>query len=181
MRLNYLVEVGVLSDDFSLQHLILERQESIGWWSLFLYPLFLTLKVLGIACIIDTGFTLFHKKTSFQHLLLAVILSEYVYLFPDLIKLIWSNQWLENPYLPYLSYSPFNLFHSAQAPFLLKYLCNTFNLFEILYILFLSFALSSLQASKFLNSCFMVIKTYGVFLLAWSLCIGLFLNNIIHP
>jgi hypothetical protein len=179
LRFDYLASVNIIDDQASLTNLLLERQQNASLFLLLIYPIFLCGKILGITCILDTGFSLLKKTVPFRLLLLGVILAEYVYIFPDLIKLIWQQKWLENPYLPYLSFTPFPLLDQPTLPFFLKYLFNSFNLFECLYILLLSYAISALQKSAFLNNGILVIKTYGTFLLCWSLCIGLYLENIV--
>nr|MBC7611625.1 hypothetical protein [Pseudopedobacter sp.] len=162
-----------------MSNLFFERQQKVSYFLLLLYPLFLCFKLFGITCILDTGFTLLKKNIPFQQLLLAVILAEYVYIFPDLIKLVGQQRWLENPYLPYLSFTPLWFFEQPAIPFFLKYLFNSFNLFECIYILLLSYAISTFHQTGFLNNCISVLKTYGIFILGWSLCIGLYLENIL--
>jgi hypothetical protein len=148
----------------------LKRYSWIGYASM---PIILLLKFTLISIVLYSGIFLFelHKRISFKKVFGAVIASEIIFLIASLIKFLWFCFFAGNYDLNDMSFfypmSLSNLFSRSEVDKIWIFPLQVLNLFQVLYIISLSFGIytvSGIQKTKVDKA---VIFTYLPGLIFW--------------
>jgi len=152
---------------------IVDNIQRWTWLIYFITPILYLTKFFFVAICLSIGSFLFKIEVDFKSLLKVVLLSEFVFLLPSLIKLFWFSLISVNYTLIDLQYfsplSAVNLFERTEIESWLIYPLSLINLFELAYFFILSFLLSKRLESNFIQSFKLVIISYGTGLLIWVL------------
>jgi hypothetical protein len=150
--------------------------------SLFIFQIFNTLHYLWTPFALLWKFTvisfviwvmsfIFGYKVGFIQLWQIVLVSEVVFLFPEIIKLFRFIVFLPNHTTSeiqnYYPLSTLSFFNTENLPKKFHYPLKTFNLFEIIYGLLLTFGFQMISKRSFKNSLNVIVFGYGLFLLLW--------------
>lgn len=143
-------------------------------WSWVIYiitPFLYLLKFYIVTILLLTGFFLLRLEVSQQSLIKIVLISEFVFLIPSLIKLLWFSLIQTDYTLINLQYfspiSALSLFKPKELEPWLIYPLQLLNVFELLYWCALAYQLKNLLERDFGGSLSFVAGTYGVGLLLW--------------
>lgn len=180
--LTYLSESWIFNKDFFYRSLSTEfpltslegvmETKQMYWWASYLIQIVMVLcKVLFAALCIFIGVVLADIKFSFKDLFRSVILAEFVFIIAQSIYL--ANLYINRTDLTFENAA--NYFPLSALSFLgvetvvqwLHYPLQTLNLFEVVYILCISWLLSKQWKPNFVESLNIVIPSYGLGLLVW--------------
>jgi hypothetical protein len=126
---------------------LFEGLKKYSWIGYATMPIALIIKFSLVSIIIYTGifFCELHEKISFKKIFGVVIASEIVFLFTSLVKFIWFCFFAGNYDLNDMNFfyplSLCNLFSQSEVDKLWIFPLQILNLFQIIYILLLSYGL----------------------------------------
>ncbi|MFC5625164.1 hypothetical protein [Algoriphagus winogradskyi] len=151
-----------------LNHLI-ELRHKWYWVSYVIFPFLFLVKCIIPAAIIYLGMYIDKMEVSFSSVFKVVVISQLVFIIPEIIKLVWFNY---NPISmdALRSFHPFSLY-SLFDPILLqewlKYPFKILSLFEVLYWFAIALFLSNFLKRGFDEMLKIVVVYYGSFLFCW--------------
>ncbi|ELR72538.1 hypothetical protein C900_01316 [Fulvivirga imtechensis AK7] len=139
-----------------------EQSELLSFVSIIIYY---PLKYFLIALIIITGLILAEFKVNFASIFRIVVISDLIFVLEILIRITWFSVFNTDYSLTDLqSFYPlsvYSLFEIDPNDHVLVYVLAKFNLFELAYILLLSFLLYHEIEVSFKRSTVLVLSTYG--------------------
>lgn len=161
------------SDQLTSQGLetFLGLKDRYGWVGYVYTPIILLLKVSFVTVCISIGTILSSLDCKFITIFKSVILAESVFIIAQIVYLFNLSQNLDSltletasNYYPLTALSYFGIENIVSW---LHYPLQTLNLFEVFYILFISWLLSKQWKPDFLESINVVLPSYGIGLLLW--------------
>lgn len=143
-------------------------------WSWVIYaitPIFYLFKFFIVSICLLIGAFLLRVDVSQKSLIKIVLISEFVFIIPSIIKLLWFSLVQTDYTLINLQYfspiSAFSLFELTDVQPWLFYPLQLLNVFELLYWCVLAYQLKNILNRDFVGSLGFVASTYGVGLLLW--------------
>lgn len=147
-------------------------------WNWMIYPvapLFYLLKFFLVSICLFASLFLFRVEVGLKSLFKIVLLAEFIFLLPPLIKLFWFSFINVNYTLDDLQFfsplSAINLFDRTTLEPWLIYPLSLLNLFELGYIIALAYLMREAIESDFAQSLKLVLVSYGTGLFIWVLFI----------
>lgn len=182
------VLIGVLSNEIlvsdSLYYDFFDQQMSydriteflsinrrLTWIIYLLIPIYLFVKITIVATCLAVGVLLFGYNVDFRKLFHVALLSDFVFLIPPILKLVWFVLIAPGYDLADLQFffplSAFNLLGSDDVEPWLFYPLQIVNVFEVIYCILLSLGIKNILDESFGKSAAIVLSSYGVSLLLW--------------
>jgi hypothetical protein len=156
--------------------------ESLQKWIYLSTAGYLVTKLFIISLILYTALYFVDQQVGFNRIFNVVTLSEFIFLLPAIIKILWFHceypsgtlaQWQNMHIL-----SAMSLFGTVSPDW--YYPLQTFNLFEIAYWFLLSFGLSKITTMDYDQSLRIVLFSYVPVLFIW-ICVVVFCTLMILP
>jgi hypothetical protein len=159
-----------------------EFQANWNWVGSLLIPFFLFLKTILVSCVLYIGTFFFSKTTfSFKQLWFIAIKGEVIFLLVPILKLIWFYFFQPNFSLEDIQFfyplSVLNVIGYKGIDVWLIYPFQVFNVFEIIYVLFLSYQIGYLTKTNADNGLKIVGYSYIPALFLWVAIIMFFTLN----
>lgn len=157
-------------------------KEKLEWLSYLFIPLFLLVKTILVATILYIG-TFFYSKSkiTFIQLWQIVVKGEFIFLLIGIFKIIWFYFFQKNYTLEDIQYyfplSAINITGYNKMEAWLIYPLQTINLFEIAYIIYLSYQIGFLTKTNADNGLKIVGYSYLPALLLWVTVVMFFTLN----
>ncbi|MCZ8169240.1 MAG: hypothetical protein O9297_06095 [Flavobacterium sp.] len=178
------LEINTLSKKISQNQLdkIVNASQSNEYLNYIVVPINIFVKVVITALLLLFGCTLFNVKIHLKKLIRLTITAEFLFLLPILyeityFKFIESNHsyiYIQN----FSSLSFFNLINNIDVEPWLIYPLQTLNLFELAYIIYLSYQIGCISKTNFNTGLKIVGYSYVPALLLWVAVVMFFtLNN----
>jgi hypothetical protein len=164
-----IVQSYTLMPDYQLPSLIAALKKSQSF-SYFLLPFLILIKVVVLTLIIFIAIIFLEIDISFNPILKVTLLSEFVFVIAALVKVIGLMYFHDINTLEDLAvYTPLSLYSILGDTFgkYFVYPLKVINVFELLYIAILSYALSIVLDIDYFKSVRAILLTYGVALLLW--------------
>ncbi|WP_299821015.1 hypothetical protein [uncultured Pontibacter sp.] len=175
-----------LDEKFSIDQItqLLNVQSKYEFASYILLVTFNLLKYGCITLILYIGIIIFGLKVKFNNVLKVVILAEFIFLIPLVLKFFWfyffqSNYTLEDLQFFY-PFSLLNIFDTGTISQIWVYPLQLLNIFEVIYWFFLAFGIKQLINSDFDKSLRLVLSSYLPAMLLWVVFI-MFLTVTLNP
>ncbi|WP_237854550.1 hypothetical protein [Rhodohalobacter sulfatireducens] len=176
--LAYISDQFILGDEvyirsFSDQTIeaVLNMRERYGWLNYVFIPVTLFLKISFPALCITIGTVLSSLEIKFKTFFKAVLLAEVVFILAQILYLINLSRHLDaltiEKSLNYFPLSVISIYGVENVVLWLHYPLQTLNLFEVFYILIISWLLSRQWKPNFIESLNIVLPSYGTGLLLW--------------
>jgi hypothetical protein len=149
----------------------------LSWINYVFLPLLLLLKFTFISIVLYTGvfFCDLHRKISFGIIFRIVIASEIVFVIAGFIKFLWFYLFAGNYDINEINFfyplSLINLFHVSEVNKFWIFPLQSVNVFQVLYILFLSYGLNKAGQIERSESEKVVIYSYMPALVFWIVLI----------
>ncbi|TAH22719.1 MAG: hypothetical protein EAZ08_00350 [Cytophagales bacterium] len=178
-----LIENAAINDntfkfEINMKHKnILQNMKKNQWLSFLIIPSVYSLKVLIISLFLVTGLVINSYKFIYANILLICIWAEFIFITPFLYEILYFNL-IEKGYTHFdlQNFHNFSLLYFIDLDEINKwyvYCIRQFNLFEIIYFLFLAQMLNTTLKTKFWGRLKFILSTYGVALAIWILFIML--------
>ena len=157
-----------------------EMQSKLKWLGYLFTPLFIFLKTLIIASTIYTAIFFFNKnKIAFKNILNIILKAEFIFLLVPIFKIIWFYFFQINYTLEDIQYfyplSALNIVgYTGLEPWLV-YPLQILNLFELAYIIYLSYQIGKLTNTNADNGFKIMMYSYVPTMLLW-VCVVMFLT-----
>lgn len=177
---------NLLIESLSNRYTIEQIEEIINFqkkweftWSI-LVPIVLLIKISIIAAILDAGCFLMEKKIKYGRLFAIVLICEFIFLLPIILKTIWFHFFQQDYTLEDLQYfypfSALNIVGHEGLDIWWVYPLQTINVFEITYWIVLAYLLDkALKTPKKQNTGIKIVaSSYGTGLLIWVIGIMFF-------
>ncbi len=161
---------------------LLIMQKKWQWVSFLLVPIFILVKISIISSIICIGAFFFNNSDiTFKNILNCVLKAEFIFLLLPIFKIIWFYFFQTDYTLEDVQYfyplSALNITgYKGVDPWLL-YPLQTLNLFEVAYIIYLSFQIGSLTKTNADNGLKILVYSYVPALMLWVFVIMFFTIN----
>ncbi|MCA4893611.1 MAG: hypothetical protein ING84_01240 [Cytophagales bacterium] len=168
---------NTLGDQLSFERIneLIDLNKKWNWVIYLITPMLYLLKFFLVAICLSMGVFLFRFEVGLKVLFKIALLSEFIFLFPSIIKLFWFNLVSASyTFTDLQSFAPLsivNLFDRANLDTWLLYPLSLLNLFEVTYIITLAYLLSGAIKSDFILSLKLVVFSYGAGLFIWALFI----------
>ncbi len=168
---------NALGDQLTFERIneIIDANKKWSWVVYPAIPLIYLFKFFLVVICLSAGAFLFHLEPSLKHLFKIALLAEFIFLLPPLIRLFWFSFINVNFALSDLQFfsplSAINLFDRTALEPWLVYPLSLVNLFEVAYVVTLSYLLAKILESSFMQSLKLVVLSYGTGLLIWVLFI----------
>lgn len=137
----------------------------------FFFPVIYILKFIFLSLWLLSASLLFNKQLNFNGIFKIVILAEFVKLIPVIISIIWFGMFNENYSLVDIQlFKPISLLSLFKNKFVDEWLIlplSAINIFEMLYLLFLTIGIKYLMKSNFKDSFNFSVPVYGSVFLIW--------------
>lgn len=162
-----------LSEDFSesVIEALLTNENQFKWIGYALLPVIILLKILFTSFCVTTGAILTDTDFTFKKIFQTASCSEYIFWFSQAIfylRLILNRDYLTLDNAGnYFPLSLLSYFGTDNVVSWLHYPLQTLNLFEVFYVLLISWFLSKQWKPNFVESLSIVIPSYGIGLLLW--------------
>lgn len=186
LLLTYLSETWIFNKDFIYRSLstevplhsiegVMETKEMYWWASYLIQIVVFFCKVLFVSLCIFIGIVLSDIEFSFKDLFRSVIIAEFTFIIAQVIYL--ANLYVNRAELTFdtmANYFPISVlsFYGEENVFpWLHYPLQTLNLFEVAYILCISWLLSKQWKPDFIESINIVLPSYGIGLLIWMVLV----------
>lgn len=160
---------------------IIEIQDSWGWAVGLLIPVLTLIKIaLVYACLVG-GLFIVNRPANQSFLFLASIKAEFVSLILPVSSIVWFLVF-HTDYDPseLTNFSPFSMLVFLDPTTIepwLKYVVNSLNLIEVLYLVCLAYNLRELFAGEFTSALKVVAMSYGIGFTIWVLFVGFIIIN----
>ena len=150
---------------------LIDEQKKWEWLGYVLVPLFYLIKFFLISCVILMGIFILGLKTRFIEIFKVVVIAEFIFFIPILMKFIWFG-FIHRDYdlMELMNFAPLsldNILDSSGAPWLTPTL-KSLNLFELCYWLLLSYGLMRVINRSFDQSLGLVMASYGSAFVVWQ-------------
>lgn len=161
---------------------ILSFQEKWQWVGYAFVPIYILFKTSIIASVLYIGTFFFSKKDiTFKNIWNCILNAEFIFLLVPLLKLVWFYFFQTNYTLEDIQYFfPFSALNiigfKGIEPWLL-YPLQTLNLFEVAYIMYLSYQIGYLTKTNADNGLKIVAYSYVPALLLWVTVVMFFTLN----
>lgn len=180
--LRYLSQIWIYKDDvyfdlfqndFSREEIFdfLDRKEKYVWLNYLLQSVGTICKITLLSIILNTGLLLYKIEVKNSYLLNSLILCEFIFFIPKIVTLIWFGFFEQSFSISDIDNfhvgSIFNIIGSEDIDSFLRYPLSFLNLFQLFYILLLTYCLSLLVNISYDQSFKIVLLTYGSALLIW--------------
>jgi len=180
--LRYLSQIWIYTDDvyfdlfqndFSREEIFdfLDRKEKYVWLNSLLQSVGTICKITLLSIILNTGLLLYKIEVKNSYLLNSLILCEFIFFIPKIVTLIWFGFFEQSFSISDIDNfhvgSIFNIIGSEDIDSFLRYPLSFLNLFQLFYILLLTYCLSLLVNISYDQSFKIVLLTYGSALLIW--------------
>ncbi|MBW6482527.1 MAG: hypothetical protein K0B10_05655 [Vicingaceae bacterium] len=160
---------------------MMANREKWQWLSYVFVPVFLVIKWLLVAVVLDIGAVIFEIELSFKKAFHIAMASEIVFLLLLLVKFGWLFYHRETLTLEYVQFftplSLINLIDYTQLDKWFVYPIQTINVFEVSYWFLLAYFLSKETKRSFGKSFEYVVYSYGVGLLIWMVFVSFLILN----
>lgn len=155
-------------------------QDKWEWVSYIIIPVLILIKILIITCFVYTAVYFFNRsKISFINILNPVLKAEFIFLLVPILKIIWFYFFQTNYTLEDLQYfyplSALNIIGYAGLEPWLIYPLQILNLFELAYIIYLSYLVGKVTNTNTDNGFKIMMYSYVPTLLLW-VCVVMFLT-----
>ena len=161
---------------------IITSRKEWAWVGYAMIPVLCALKTFVIAAALYTGIFFSAIEESFASVFRITLKAEFIFLIPTATTLFWFGivqpGYELSDVFGFPPVSLLNLFTSSELEGWMKYPLGAVNLFEGLYIFFLSYTLSQKFDISVLKSFGLVVKTYGTALLLWITFVVFMIVNI---
>lgn len=150
---------------------LLESREQLRWTTYAVQIFIVMFKALFAALCIFIGVVLSNIEFSFKDLFRSVVIAETIFIIAQLIFLL--NLYFHRTELTFdttANYFPLSMLSFWGTENVVPWLhfpLQTLNLFEVFYILFISWLLSKQWKPNFVESLNIVLPSYGIGLLLW--------------
>lgn len=165
------------ADQISYERLmeIISDDKENKWLSYFIIPIFLLLRFFMVGLSLTTGGIIIGVENAFTRFFRLVIIAEFVFILPMLIKIFWFS-FIQTDYslIELQHFSPlsiFSLFNHTEVEPWLAYPLQILNLFELAFWCTLAWQLKKILDRDFAGSLGFVASTYGVGLLLWVILV----------
>lgn len=152
-------------------------------YSSILTPIFLFIKIFIITNVIQIGTLLFDISISYKRLLSIVLNGEFIFLTVPIIKLVWfyffQNEYNFQDVLYFYPFSALNFLSYKDLDPWFIYPIQTFNLFELFYIIYLGYQVGKISNTNFDKGITLVLYTYVPFLVLWIAIVMFFTLNLL--
>jgi hypothetical protein len=152
------------------------------WIFTFIIPIIIFIKCNLIATCLTTGAFIGNYKIDYRKYLGIAVIGEFAFLIPILIKFLWFLLIQINfDYYDLRNFTTFSLYDLLSEnglEFWYAYPLKLLNVFEILYIIILSFQISNYLSLTFPQSVIFVLSTYVAGLCLWMLFISFIVLSI---
>jgi hypothetical protein len=173
-----------LSEQFTSKQIeqYFDFQTKWQWLGYIFMPMFLIIKSVLIASVIYVGAFFFSKiSVSFKSIWNSVIQAEFLFLFVPVLKIIWFYLFQTNYTLEDIQYfyplSALNITGYQGLDSWLIYPLQVFNLFELAYIIYLSYQIGQLTQTNTDNGLKIVAYSYVPALFLWVTVVMFFTLN----
>lgn len=166
-----------LSNEFSesVIEALITSENQFGWIAYVVSPLIIMLKILFVTFCITTGAILTDSEFTFRYIFRSATYSEYVFLISQAVfsfNLYFNRDALNIENVgSYFPLSMLSYFGTENVVPWLHYPLQTLNLFEVAYILCISWLLSKQWKTYFIESINIVLPSYGIGLLIWMVLV----------
>lgn len=141
------------------------------WVSYIIIPTLTLLKLTLVSSCLSIGLYFFTNQFLFKSVFGVVLIAEFIFLMPALLKIIWFSIIQTDYSLQDLRFfyplSALNFFDYTQVEIWLIYPLQLLNVFELLYWLVLAKGVNQLIERNFVKSFELVLVSYGTGLLLW--------------
>jgi hypothetical protein len=185
-----IINNNLLSQSFGDQipvekiNLLLEKRTTYEWAGYLLIVIIAVIKYLVIAGIIQGGMLIYSIEVRFSKILKIVIIAEFIFLIPILIKILWFTFVVPTYDLKELSFftplSMLNLFTAGSISSLWVYPLSLINVFDICYIFMLAYGVKKIVNISYDNSLKIIVGSYVPGLFLWVVFV-LFVNVMTSP
>lgn len=152
-----------------------DMQSKFSWIGFAFLPLYLLLKIFVVSLTLQTGLLLCNAKLRFGTTFKITLIAEFVFLIPQLIKILWFL-FAEKDYtlIDVQQFSPLsalNIFNAKNLSQFLIYPFQTFNVFEIFYWIILAGGIKQAFNTDINHGIKIVFSGYIPGLIIWIICI----------
>ncbi|AZQ64760.1 hypothetical protein EI427_21280 [Flammeovirga pectinis] len=155
---------------------LLEWNLEYWWFAYVLVPIILGIKVILITLALIIGAVLFDISLSFSKTMGVVIIAEYIFLIPSFFQLFWFSTITNvTTITDMVSFTPWTLWYYLDHEELMQwvnYPLNLVNLFELFFIISLTFFTKKFLVEEDQNAYKIVLYGYGSGLLTWAIFIS---------
>lgn len=154
---------------------LITSQNRFGWISIAILPFIVLLRILFAAFCVTTGAILTDTDFTLKNIFQAATYSEFVFLFSQAVFSL--NLYLNRDVLTidnvgnFFPLSALSYFGVENVVTWLHYPLQTLNVFEVVYIVCLTWLLSRQWKPDFIDSFNIVIPSYGIGLLTWMVLV----------
>lgn len=145
------------------------------WLVYVLLPVFLLFKILIVDACLTVGGLLLRIEDGFGKFLSAIVIAEFIFLIPGIIKILWfvfvQTEYTLQDLQLFFPLSIINLFDPTELDPWLVYPLQLLNIFEILYWVVLASQLQEVLGKSFSKSLAFVCMTYGTGLFIWVILV----------
>lgn len=156
--------------------------ENMKKWIYFSEAIYLLVKIFAISLIFYTALFLSGKAVSLGQIFKVTLLSEYLFLVPAVIKIVWFYDYYPNASLTdwHKTYvlSALSIFDTVPGDW--YYALQTLNIFEVAYWFVLGFGISSISDLSYDHSLRIVVTSYLPALFIW-VCLVSFISLMFFP
>lgn len=171
------LQVESLSKVYNPNHIskFIKQSQSLQYYTFLFIALNIFLKTITVSLIMFV-YCVFQKTAlNFKKIFVIVITAEYIFLLPIIYEIVFFNYFkLDYSYSNiknFSSLSLLNLFDNYTFEPWYIYPLQTFNLFELAYVVFLGYQMAKLTKSTPDQGFFMVVSSYVPALILWICCI----------
>lgn len=168
-----------LSEKFTSSQIenIFFSKDKYEWVTLIFVPLIIFIKLTLVSSVLYIGLFFTEKEIDFKKIWSICLNAEFIFLFVPLLKFIWFYFFQSNYTLEDIQYfyplSALNITGYKGIEIWLLYPLQTLNLFEIAYIIYLSYQIGKLTNTNADNGLKIVGYSYVPALLLW-VCVVMF-------
>jgi hypothetical protein len=174
--INDIVFFNTFSDRLTFERStqLFENLEKLAWVNYVFVPIGLFLKFVLISVVLYTGIFLnnLHENIRFSLIFRVVVASEIVFVFAAIIKIFWFYFFAGNYDLDDLSFfyplSLINLFSRTEVSTMWIYPLQIVSLFQVMYIILLSYGLKSHAGLTEFKSDSIVLSSYIPAMAVWT-------------
>jgi hypothetical protein len=165
--------INSLSDELTREQIsnIIENRSKWKWVGHLITPIFLLIKILLIAYLIDIGLFFYDFELDYREILKFVTISEFIFIIATLIKLGWflnfANEYSLEDIKKFYPLSVLNIIGYDGLNSWYIYPLQVLNLFELAYLFTLSHFLSKKLKIIYDKGLSIIISSYGIGLLIW--------------
>lgn len=186
LLLGYISELFLVSEELVLEHYrgqfsddllykILEWKQKWRWATYILLPLTSIIKFSLVSLCIYAGVYLLNYHIRLSRIFEIVLMSEFIFLIPALIKLLWfgliQTDYSLTDLQLFMPFSILQIFNPTYVQSWLIYPLSILNAFELTYWIILSLLLGKELNQNFDSMFRLVSSTYGLCLFLWVVVI----------